>query len=130
MSERLLVGTWPRGSNVEFQQHREALGACLATEAAIQEVDLGGSVLLYRNDAEAAISALSKGSFRSAEMQLCAIRLARTHMKRALLPRARSRTGARRNRRGLARRRGLRGGVRGQTAGAGCKRWALEAGGG
>ena len=41
-------------------------------------------VLLYRNDAEAAISALSKG-FRSAEIQLCAIiaaiLLARAHMK-------------------------------------------------
>ena len=44
--ELLLVGTWLRGSNVEFQQHQEALGACLATEAEIQEVDLDGSVLL------------------------------------------------------------------------------------
>ena len=79
---------------MEFQQHQEALGACLATEAEIQEVDLDGSVLLYQNDVEAAMSALSKGSlsFRSAEMQLCAMLPARTHtthhMDWPLIPRA------------------------------------------
>ena len=77
LRELLLVGTWQHGSIIEFQPHREALAGCLATEAAEQEVDMRCSLVLYRNDAEAAISALSKGSFGSQEMQASALRLAR-----------------------------------------------------
>ena len=72
-----MVGTWPPGSEVEHQAHREALGACLVTEAAAQQVDISAGRILYRNDAEAAIGALRKGSFQSPVMQRSAVRLNR-----------------------------------------------------
>lgn len=77
LEELLIVGTWPAGSDVEHQSHREILAACLATESAAQQVDLRGSLILFRNDAEAAIAALSKGSFQSTVMQRSAMRLNR-----------------------------------------------------
>ena len=70
----LFVGTWPRGSNVEHRPHREILGAYLATECAAQHIDLRGRMILFRNDAEAAILALTKGSFASPVMQRSAVR--------------------------------------------------------
>jgi len=83
----LLVGTWPHGSDVEHQPHREILGACLATECAAQHVDLRGGMILFRNDAEAAISALTKGSFASPVMQRSAVRLNRLLFRLDVLPR-------------------------------------------
>jgi hypothetical protein len=71
----LLVGTWPPGSAVSAQPHREALGGCLAFEALSQSIDVRGSTLLLRNDAVAALSAFRKGSFQSIEMQSAALRL-------------------------------------------------------
>ena len=74
--------TWPQGSSIEFQPHREALAGCLATKAAEQEVDMCLSLVLYRNNVEAAISALSKGSFGSPEPQASELRLvARVHKR-------------------------------------------------
>ena len=87
LSRRLFVGTWPPGSDVEHQPHREILAACLATECAAQHVDLRGSLILYRNDADAAISALSKGSFASPVMQRSAVRLNRFLFRLDVLPR-------------------------------------------
>jgi hypothetical protein len=43
---------------VQHQAHREILSACLATESAAQQVDLLSSVVLFCNDAEAAIAEL------------------------------------------------------------------------
>jgi len=83
----LLVGTWPQGAEVDHQPHREILGACLASECAAQLEDLRGAVILYRNDAEAAIAALSKGSFASPTMQRSAVRLNRLLFDLDVLPR-------------------------------------------
>lgn len=75
--EQLLVGTWPDGEEVGEQPHRECLAAPLALEAAAQVVDLRGKCGLLRNDAEAAIGALRKGSTQSAPMQRSALRCSR-----------------------------------------------------
>jgi hypothetical protein len=77
LEELLIVGTWPPGSQVDHQPHREILAVCLAMESASQQLDLRGSLILFRNDAEAAIAALSKGSFQSPVMQSSAVRLNR-----------------------------------------------------
>ena len=82
----LFVGTWPRGSNVEHRPHREILGAYLATECAAQHIDLRGRMILFRNDAEAAILALTKGSFASPLMQRSAVRLNRLLFRLDVLP--------------------------------------------
>lgn len=87
LKELLLVGTWPKGAEVEHQAHREILAACLATESAAQQVDLHGSVVLFRNDAEAAIAALRKGSFQSPVMQRSAVRLNRLLFSLDVVPR-------------------------------------------
>ena len=77
LRDQLLVGSWPAGESTADQAHREALAAPLAMEAACQAVDLRVRVGLLRNDAEAAIAALSKGSTGSAPMQRQAVRLNR-----------------------------------------------------
>ena len=87
LKELLLIGTWPVGAEVEHQPHREILAACLATESAAQRVDLRGSLILYRNDAEAAIAALNKGSFQSPVMQRSAVRLNRLLFELDVVPR-------------------------------------------
>ena len=76
LRDLLLVGSWPDHSAVDEQPHRECLAASLALEAAAQAVDLRCRTGLFRNDAEAAIAALRKGS-SSAPMQSCALRFAR-----------------------------------------------------
>ncbi len=76
LRDLLLVGSWPVHSPVDEQPHRECLAASLALEAAAQAVNLRGLTGLLRNDAEAAIAALRKGS-SSAPMQSCALRFAR-----------------------------------------------------
>jgi hypothetical protein len=75
LRDLLLVGSWPAGQSVTDQAHREALAAPLAVEAACQAVDLRVRVGLLRNDAEAAIAALTKGSTGSAPMQRQAARI-------------------------------------------------------
>jgi hypothetical protein len=82
-----LVGTWPTDAKVQHQTHREILAACLATESAAQQVDLRSSVVLFRNDAEAAIAALRKGSFQSSVMQRSAMRLNRLLYQLEVVPR-------------------------------------------
>ena len=77
LKDLLLVGSWPAGEATADQAHREALAAPLALEAACQAVDLRGRLGLLRNDAEAAIGALAKGSTGSPEMQRQAVRLNR-----------------------------------------------------
>ena len=77
LKDLLLVGSWPAGEAVADQAHREALAAPLALEAACQAVDLRVRLDLLRNDAEAAIGALSKGSTGSPAMQRPAVRLNR-----------------------------------------------------
>ena len=76
LRDLLLVGSWPDHSAVDEQPHRECLAASLALEAAAQAVDLRCRTGLFRNDAEAAIAALRKGS-SSAPMQSGALRFAR-----------------------------------------------------
>jgi hypothetical protein len=87
LSRRLFVGTWPPGSEAEHQPHREILAARLATECAEQQVDLRGSLILYRNYADAAISAMSKGGFASPVMQRSAVQLNRFLFRLDVLPR-------------------------------------------
>jgi hypothetical protein len=77
LRDLLLVGSWPTGENIADQTHREALAAPLAVEAACQAVDLRVRGGLLRNDAEAAIAALTQGSTGSAPMQCQAVRLNR-----------------------------------------------------
>lgn len=77
LKELLLVGSWPAGEAVGEQAHREALAAPLALQAACQAVDLRVRFGLLRNDAEAAIGALAKGSTGSPDMQRQAVRLNR-----------------------------------------------------
>jgi hypothetical protein len=87
LEELLIVGTWPPGSQVDHQPHREILAVCLAMESASQQLDLRGSLILFRNDAEAAIAALSKGSFQSPVMQSSAVRLNRLMFRLDILGR-------------------------------------------
>ena len=77
LRDRLLIGSWPAGEAVEDQAHRKALAAPLSFEAACQAVDLRACFGLLRNDAEAAIGALAKGSTGSPAMQRQAVRLNR-----------------------------------------------------
>lgn len=77
LRERLLIGTWPGGEDVSEQPYRECLAAPLALEAAAQVLDLRGRIGLLRNDAEAAIAALRKGSTQSGPMQRSALRASR-----------------------------------------------------
>lgn len=72
----LVVGTFGPNDPVEAQVHREALGACLALAAASKEFDLHNSVVLFRNDAVGALSALQKGCLSSVTLQGLAARLA------------------------------------------------------
>ncbi len=59
------------------QPYWECLAAPLALETAAQTIDLRGKFSLLRNDAEAAIAALRKGSSQSAPMQRSALRTSR-----------------------------------------------------
>ena len=66
MQELFLVRTWPDGEDVSVQPYRECLAAQLALEAAARVtrrvISLLERIWLLRNDAEAAIAALLKGS--------------------------------------------------------------------
>ena len=77
LEERLMVGTWPAGSAVTDQAHREGLGGCLMLEAMAQEKDLTGWTVILRNDAESALAAFRKGSSHSRTMQELALRFNR-----------------------------------------------------
>jgi hypothetical protein len=60
-----------------FQVRRVTLGCVLALEAASRAVDLSEAVVILRNDAIGALSALRKGSFSSTFLQQCAMRACR-----------------------------------------------------
>ena len=76
--EHLLIGTWPAGASVAEQPHRELLAAPLALEAALQlHPWLHGRIGFFRNDAEAAVAALRKGSTSSPPMQAGSLRFSR-----------------------------------------------------
>ena len=77
LEELLEVGTWPAGKAADHQPQREALGACLVLDGAAMLLDLSCWAILFRNDAQAAIAAITKGSFHSPEMQRCTIRVHR-----------------------------------------------------
>gem|GEM_PF-2417476 len=72
----LVVGTFGPNDSVEAQVHREALGASLALAAASKESDLHNSIVIFRNDAVGALSALQKGCLSSVILQGLAARLA------------------------------------------------------
>ena len=76
LCEHLFIGTWPAGSAVGEQA---LLAAPLALEAALQlrHPRLDGRLGFFRNDAEAAISALRKGSSSSPPMQAGSLKFAR-----------------------------------------------------
>ena len=63
----------PDGEDVSEQPYRECLAAPLALEAAARVLNPKGRFGLLRNDAEAAIAALRKGSTQSAPMQRSAL---------------------------------------------------------
>ena len=70
-------GDMAAGEAVDHQPHREALRACLVLDGAAMHSDLSCGAILFRNDAQAAIAAITKGSFHSPEMQRCTIRVHR-----------------------------------------------------
>ena len=74
MREQLMIGTWPAEAAIEEQSHRETWAGCLALEALSKLIDLHAFAVLMRNDASAAIAALSKGSFGSSALQTVALR--------------------------------------------------------
>ena len=84
LRDQLFIGTWPEGEEVAQQAHREALAAPLALEAACLAVDLRSGFGLLRNDAEAAIGALAKGSTSSPAMQRQAVRFNRVCYRQEL----------------------------------------------
>ncbi len=69
--------SWPEGEDVSEQPYRECLAAPLALEAAAQALDLRSTIGLLRNDAEAAVAALRKGSTQSEPMQRSALQASR-----------------------------------------------------
>jgi len=74
---RVFPQTWPAGTCCPEQVHREALGLCLALEAAAALEDLSGATVILRNDSTTALSALRKGSTDSQFLQDCAMRMSR-----------------------------------------------------
>jgi hypothetical protein len=75
--ELMLIGSWPAGAPISEQVHREALGVVSAYREALSGKDLCGWAVLQRNDAQAVIAALTKGSSRSRVMQDMALEVNR-----------------------------------------------------
>ena len=74
---KVVVGTLPDTPDMLIQVRREALGGCLAFEAAERLLDLRDATVIFRNDATGALSAFRKGSFPSKFLQQCSMRLCR-----------------------------------------------------
>jgi hypothetical protein len=74
---KVIVGTLPPSADMLHQVRRETLSGVLSLEAAALEVDLSGAVVILRNDAIGALTALRKGSFASVFLQQCAMRACR-----------------------------------------------------
>ena len=82
IQELILIGSWPTGALVSEQVHREALGVVSSYREALCRKDLRGWAILQRNDAQAVISALRKGSSRSRVLQEMALEVNRlTHFR-------------------------------------------------
>lgn len=71
---KMIVGTFDSTASSDIQVHREAQGGYLALDAASKELDLSEAIVVFRNDAVGALSALRKGSFSSRVLQECATR--------------------------------------------------------
>ena len=74
---KVVIGTLPDSEDMRHQVRRETLAGTLALEAAALEVDLSDAVVILRNDAVGALTALRKGSFASTFLQQCAMRACR-----------------------------------------------------
>ena len=70
---KTIVGTLPDSPDMQHQIRREAQAGVFALEAASAELDLTEAVVIMRNDALGALSALRKGSFSSTFLQQCAM---------------------------------------------------------
>ncbi len=70
---KTIVGTLPDSPDMQHQNRRETQAGVLALEAAATELDLTEAVVIMRNDALGALSALRKGSFSSTFLQHCAM---------------------------------------------------------
>ena len=77
IQEQLFVGTWPPGSVVGEQVHRESLGVTLGYQAALCFKNLRGWAVIQRNDALPVIAALRKGSSQSRVLQEMALQVNR-----------------------------------------------------
>ncbi len=71
---KVIIGSLPDSEDMRHQVRRETLAGTLALEAAALEVDLSDAVVVLRNDAVGALTALRKGSFASTFLQQCAMR--------------------------------------------------------
>lgn len=72
---RLVVSTFGHGDIYEAQVHIEAVGGCIALEAASRVIDLRGATVIFRNDATGALAAFRKGSSSSDILQAQAVRM-------------------------------------------------------
>ena len=74
---KTIVGTLPDSPDMEHQIRRETQAGVYALEAAAAELDLSEALVIMRNDALGALSALRKGSFSSTFLQQCAMQACR-----------------------------------------------------
>jgi hypothetical protein len=74
---KVIIGSLPDSKDMLHQVRRETLAGTLALEAAALEIDLSDAVVVLRNDAVGALTALRKGSFASTFLQKCAMRTCR-----------------------------------------------------
>ena len=71
---KVIIGSLPDSEDMRHPVRRDTLAGTLALEAAALEIDLSDAVVVLRNDAVGALTALRKGSFGSTFLQQCAMR--------------------------------------------------------
>jgi hypothetical protein len=71
---QVIFGSLPDNEDMRNQVWRETPVRTLALEAAALEIDLSDTVVVLRNDAAGALTALQKGSFASLFLKQCAMR--------------------------------------------------------
>ena len=71
---KVIIGILPDSEDRKHQVRREAWAGVLALEAAALELDLSEAIVVLRNDAVGARTALRKGSFSSTFLKQCAMR--------------------------------------------------------
>jgi hypothetical protein len=74
---KVIIGSLSDTEGMRHQVRRETLAGTHALSAAALEVDLSDAVVVLRNDAVGALTALRKGSFASTFLQQCAMRACR-----------------------------------------------------